>query len=105
MHYLLTYEKVPDYAEREKPFQAAHRAHVFAAVARGEMVLAGPLTGPLDGTNLLLFKADSDATVESFAKADPYVTNGVVHRWHVRPWQTVVGPGAENPLPAPARRA
>jgi len=103
MHYLLTYEKVPNYAEREKPFQAAHRAHVFAAVARGDLILAGPLTDPVDGTNMLLFKADAAATAESFATQDPYVTNGIVNRWHVRPWQTVVGPSAECPLPAPTR--
>lgn len=103
MHYLMTYEKVPNYAERERPYQSAHRAHVIAAVARGELILAGPLINPLDGTNLLLFKADSPAAAESFAKQDPYVTNGIVIHWHVRPWQTVVGPSAECPLPAPGK--
>ena len=43
MHYLLFYEKVSEHAEREPPFQTAHRDHVFAAVARGELVLGGPL--------------------------------------------------------------
>ncbi len=103
MHYLMTYEKVPNCAEREKPYQSAHRAHVFAAVDRGELILAGPLINPLDGTNLLLFKADSSAIAESFAKQDPYVQHGIVNRWYVRPWQTVVGPSAESPLPAPGK--
>lgn len=99
MHYLLFYEKVPDYADREPPHHAAHLAHVFAAVARGELVLGGPLNNPTDGTNVLLFRGNSAATAESFAAADPFVKNGIVSRWHVRPWQTVVGRDAAWPMP------
>jgi uncharacterized protein len=98
VHYLLFYEKASDHAEREVPLQAAHREHVRAAAARGELILAGPLLNPADGANVLLFRADSAATAENFAKADPYVQNGIVTRWNVRPWQTVVGKDAECPL-------
>jgi uncharacterized protein YciI len=98
MHYLLFYEKAADYAEREKPFSAAHLAHVFAAVERGEVVLGGPLRDPVDGSNVLLFQADSAATVEAFATADPYVQSGVVSKWRVRTWETVVGEDAAHPL-------
>jgi uncharacterized protein YciI len=99
MHYLLFYEKVPDHADREPPFQAAHLAHVQAAVERGELLLGGPLADPLDGGQAVLFRADSATTVESFAAADPYVIHGIVHRWRVRPWQTIVGEWAAEPLP------
>ena len=78
MHYLLFYEKAPDYAQREPAHQAAHRAHVFAAVDRGELVLGGPLTDAADGANVLLFQSDAAATAEVFAKADPYVQHGIV---------------------------
>jgi uncharacterized protein YciI len=98
MHYLLFYEKAADYAEQEKPFSAAHLAHVFAAVERGEVVLGGPLGDPVDGSNVLLFQADSAATVEAFATADPYVQSGVVSKWRVRTWETVVGEDAAHPL-------
>src|SRR5262249_31273644 len=91
MHYLLFYEKVRDAADRETPHQAAHRAHARAAVSRGEWMLGGPLADPLDGAQALLFRADSAATAEAFAAADPYVRHGIVSRWRVRPWQTVVG--------------
>lgn len=100
MHYLLFYEKVPDYAEREPPFQAAHRAHVFAAVTRGELELGGPLQQPADGSNLLLFRAESPDVATQFAQQDPYVTAGIICRWHVRPWETVVGKEAARPLPS-----
>jgi len=100
MHYLLFYEKVPDYSQRELPLQAAHRDHVLAAVAHGDLLLGGPLEDPVDGANVLLFRADSAVTAESFATADPYVVGGVVCRWHVRPWRTVVGREAAVPLPS-----
>jgi len=28
---------------------------------------------------------------ESFARHDPYVINGLVKRWEVRPWTAVIG--------------
>jgi uncharacterized protein len=98
MHYLLFYDVVDNYAERRTPFRKDHLAHAKAAVARGELVLGGALANPVDGT-VLLFKGDSPAVAESFARADPYVTNGLVTMWRVREWTTVVGEGAEVALP------
>ena len=97
MHYLLFYDVVENYAERRLPFRAAHLAHAWAAADRGELVLGGALADPIDGA-VLLFDCDSPATVEAFVVADPYVLNGLVTRWRVRPWTTVVGEGANNPL-------
>ncbi len=95
MHYLLFYEAGADYEERRKPFRAAHLQHARNAVARGELVLGGALANPIDGA-VLLFRGDSTAAAEQFAKTDPYVTNGVIQRWHVREWTTVVGNDAET---------
>lgn len=99
LHYLLFYEKAPDHAARQGPLQAPHLAYVQAAVRRGELVLAGSLLDPNDGAAVLLFKADSPAVAEAFAKSDPYVTQGIVNKWWVRRWDTVVGKDAANPLP------
>lgn len=99
MHYLLFYEKAPDYAVRQGPLQAPHLAYVQAAVRRGELVLGGSLADPTDGAAVLLFRADTPAVAEDFAKADPYVVHGVVSRWRVRAWETVVGKDAAIPLP------
>ncbi|MDE3020128.1 MAG: hypothetical protein KGI53_14020 [Nitrospirota bacterium] len=98
MHYLLFYEKAPGYQTRQGPLQAPHLAYVQAAVRRGELVLAGSLLDPNDGAAVLLFKADSPAVAEAFAKGDPYVTQGIVNKWWVRKWDTVVGKEAANPL-------
>jgi uncharacterized protein YciI len=98
MHYLLFYDVVDNYAEKRTPFRRDHLAHARAAAARGELVLAGALANPIDGT-VLLFKGDSPAAAEAFARADPYVTNGLVPKWRVREWTTVVGNDAQVPLP------
>lgn len=99
MHYLLFYDVAPDYAERRLPLRAAHLAHARAAVERGELLLGGALANPIDGA-VLLFQGDSPTAAEAFAAADPYVTNGLVTRWRVRTWTTVVGEGAAVQLPA-----
>ena len=51
---------------------------------------------------VLLFRGTSPAVAESFATNDPYVKNGLVRKWYVREWTTVVGEGAEAPLPPEA---
>jgi uncharacterized protein len=98
MHYLLFYDVVEDYVERRAPLRAAHLAHGRAAHDRGELVLGGALADPVDGAVLLL-RGDSPAVAEAFAKADPYVMNGLVTRWRVRTWTTVIGDDAAVSLP------
>ena len=93
MHYLLIYDLAPDYLDRRGPLRASHLAHARAAVDRGELLLGGALANPADKA-ILLFQGDSPAAVEAFAAADPYVTNGLVQRWHIREWTTVIGEGA-----------
>ena len=98
MHYLLIYDVVPDYVKRRAPFRVEHVALARAAHARGELVLAGALADPVDGA-VLLFKGESPAAAEAFAAADPYVKNGLVTRWRVRTWTTVVGDNPAVALP------
>lgn len=100
MHYLLFYDASEDYEERRKPFRAAHLRHAREAAARGELVLGGALAHPVDGA-VLLFQGDSPAAAEAFAKTDPYVLNGLVSRWRVREWTTVVGKDAQSAVTLP----
>jgi hypothetical protein len=83
--------------ERRVPLRRAHLTHAHAAAARGELVLAGALADPPDGA-VLVFRGGSAAAAEAFARADPYVLNGLVKAWRVRQWATVVGRDAEVPL-------
>jgi uncharacterized protein YciI len=96
MHYLLFYEVADDYLTRRAEFRTVHLKMGWEAVERGELVLGGALANPVDGA-ILLFKGDSPAVAEKFARADPYVTSGIVKRWYVREWTTVVGDLAANP--------
>lgn len=94
MHYLLFYDVVDDYLERRVPLRSAHLAHARSFVERGDLVLAGALSSPADGA-VLLFRGDSPAAAEEFARTDPYVAAGLVRTWRVREWATVVGRDAE----------
>jgi uncharacterized protein YciI len=95
MHYLLFYEAADDYVARRTEFRNVHLKLGWEAVERGELVLGGALANPVDGA-VLLFKGDSPEVAEKFASADPYVTSGLVKRWYVREWTTVVGYLASN---------
>lgn len=96
-HYLLFYEVGPDYVERRAAHREAHLRNAWQASEKGELVLAGALTDPVDGA-VLLFKGDSPRVAEQFAEHDPYVQHGLINRWHVREWKTVAGPDAASPV-------
>lgn len=97
MHFLLIYDLAPDYLERRGALREAHLALAWAAHERGELVLGGALGEPVDRA-LLLFQGDSPEAAARFAEADPYVRQGLVRAWQVRPWTTVVGAGAATPV-------
>jgi uncharacterized protein YciI len=96
-HYLLFYDVAENYLDRRAAFRDEHLAKAWAAHERGELLLGGALASPVDGA-LLLFAGDSSAAAEAFARADPYVTNGLVTRWRVREWTTVAGQMAATPV-------
>lgn len=84
--------------ERRVPLRPAHFAHARQALERGELLLGGALAEPPDGA-VLLFHSDSPSAAETFATGDPYVLNGLVKKWRVRQWNTVIGEGAAMPVP------
>ena len=96
-HYLLIYELADDYLARRGDFRGLHLNLAWAAHERGDLVLGGALSEPVDRA-MLLFKGESTKVAEDFAKVDPYVVNGLVKSWSVRPWMTVVGDLASNPV-------
>jgi uncharacterized protein YciI len=89
-YWLLFYDVVDDYVERRAALRADHLDLATAAHERGELVLAGALADPVDGA-VLVFVGDDPSVAESFAAADPYVVNGLVTSWRVRPWTVVIG--------------
>jgi uncharacterized protein YciI len=97
MHYLLQYDLAADYLERRGEFRNEHLKLAWEAQERGEIVVAGALEGPAD-TAVLMFQGDSPQVAERFANADPYVIHGLVTRYRVQQWNTVVGDIAFTPV-------
>ena len=95
-HFALVYDVVENFVERRMPFRPAHLQLLRDAEARGFLRFAGPLGEPPDGA-LLVCRADGAAEVEAFARLDPYVTEGLVTAWRVRPWNIVIGAEAAAP--------
>jgi uncharacterized protein YciI len=93
MHYLLFYDYVENAVERRAPFREEHLRLAREALQRGELLMGGAFAEPVDGA-ALLFRADDPSVVEAFVRNDPYVTNGVVTRFRIRPWTVVIGPPA-----------
>lgn len=88
-YYAVYYEVVDDYAVRRADFRESHLRLARAAQDRGELLLGGALGDPVNGA-LLIFRAPV-SVVEDFVLRDPYVTNGLVTSWAIRPWTVVVG--------------
>jgi hypothetical protein len=100
-YFILQYDFVDDFINKRTPIRPAHLKEVRAANGRGELVMAGALADPAGA--LLIFRGADQSAAENFAKADPYVNQGLVTKWTVRPWTVVVGQDpSETPPGLPA---
>jgi uncharacterized protein YciI len=90
MYFILFYETVDDYVELRKPYREEHLKLAGEARESGKIIMAGALAEPADGA-VLIFKCESAEEVENFATNDPYVKNGLIRKWSVRPWTVVIG--------------
>jgi uncharacterized protein len=89
-YYALFYEVVDDFVACRAPFRQEHLRLAKEARERGEIIFAGALAEPADRA-LIVFRAQDKTSAETFARKDPYVVNGLVKKWEVRPWNVVVG--------------
>lgn len=90
MHYALVYDLVDDYIERRTALCDEHLGLARAAADRGELLLGGAFADPPDRA-LLVWDVADVSIVQQFADADPYVANGLVRSYEIRPWTVVVG--------------
>jgi uncharacterized protein YciI len=93
--FALFYQVVDNDAERRKPYHAEHLRLVQEARNRGDLLLAGALGEPIDGA-LLVFRVPDRSIVEDFARNDPYVRNGLITRWDIKPWAVVTDVASEE---------
>jgi uncharacterized protein YciI len=98
-YFALFYDVIEDFVEHRAAYRGAHLRLVQEAHRRGEIVLAGALGMPPDRA-LLIFRGSGPSLASDFARADPYVVNGLVKSWDVQPWAVVVGnePAEGDPI-------
>ena len=94
--YALIYYLVDDYLARRGAFREEHLRLAAEAHARGELFMGGAFAEPADRA-LLIFRAADPSVAAAFARSDPYVRNGLIKRWEVRPWTVVIG-NPDTPL-------
>jgi|ERR1700722_8338089 uncharacterized protein YciI len=89
-YFVMTYDLVDDYIARRAAFREEHLQLAAEAHARGELLLGGAFSDPPDKA-VTVFRAADRSVAENFARNDPYVRNGLVVKWEVRPWTVVIG--------------
>jgi uncharacterized protein YciI len=87
-HFLLLYFSEPDARERIGLLFPAHNAYGqrFRTERPGELVMIGPFPVPEEGQPGAMAIFRSAASAEEFAASDPFVVEGVVSQWRIRPW-------------------
>jgi len=101
-YFALLYDVTDDFVACRAPFRVDHLRLAGEAHNRGDIVLAGALAEPAD-TALIIFHCADKSVAEDFARRDPYVVNGLVKRWTVRPWTVVIGQTQEISSPSGGR--
>jgi len=89
-YYVLFYDVVDDYMERRTEFREEHLKLVRELYDQGDLLLGGALADPADRV-LLVFRTGNMEVINEFVHKDPYVKNGLVARWKIRPWTVVIG--------------
>lgn len=87
--FAIVYGYVPDMENRRTPHRQAHLDFLRSAADRGELVLAGALTDPVDG-GILIVRATDAGAARVFADGDPYAAAGLVRSVTIRPMALVV---------------
>jgi uncharacterized protein YciI len=92
-YYLLEYALIDDYVARRAALREEHLALAREAHRRGDLILAGALAEPVDRATLV-WRTEDRSVIERFVDGDPYVHNGLVTSWTIRPWTVVIGEGS-----------
>lgn len=90
MYYILFYKTVENYVEERVPYREKHLKLIKEEHNKGNLLMAGALAEPADA-GVFIFKGETPKIAEDFAENDPYVINGLITEWEVRPWNVVVG--------------
>ncbi len=90
MKYVMTYRAVEDFLPLAQQHGAAHVDRLHEFHDRGVLLMVGTFDEPMNGEAMGVFTTREAA--EEFIAGDPFVLNGVVASWTVRPWNEVLQP-------------
>jgi uncharacterized protein len=85
--YALFYQSADDVQVTAPLHFPAHRAHFEAFHAGGTLLMLGVFTNRDEGSMAIFTSREA---AEEFARADPFVLNGVVREWRIREWNEVL---------------
>lgn len=94
--YVLQYDYVADAFEKRKPHREAHLTLLNKQLEKGNVVLAGAVDNPPTGGILIFRNLTPDDIEQNIVKQDPYVVNGVVEKYTIKPYLAVVGDALLN---------
>lgn len=87
--FALEYTYVDNMLEKRGPVRPAHLEFTKPFITNKTLIAGGAFVPEVD-KGLLIFKC-TKSEVESFAKNDPYVVNGLVPSYVIREWAVAVG--------------
>ena len=90
MKYVMTYRAVDDFLPLAREHGPAHVERLRDFHGRGVLLMVGTFDEPMDGDAMGIFT--SRAAAEEFIAGDPFVLNGVVATWTLRPWNEILQP-------------
>ena len=90
MKYVMTDRAVEDFLPLAQENYPAPSARVDEFARRGDLLMVGTFDEPMNGEAMGVFTTREAA--EEFIAGDPFVVNGVVASWAVRPWNEVLQP-------------
>lgn len=94
--FAVEYSYDPDRATDMERIRPGHRAFLRSLLEEGSLLASGPWVGEAPGA-LLLIVAEDPAAVEQMLKADPFQQAGLITQRHIRGWNPVIGPFADQP--------
>jgi uncharacterized protein YciI len=87
MKFAAIIEYIPDKAKIAE-IRPAHRQHLSALKAQGQLVACGPFTD--DSGALIVYEAATREEAEQFIQNDPFAKNGIFVRYQLKPWNVVM---------------
>jgi uncharacterized protein len=93
MKYVLRYTAVDGFLPLAQEHFPAHSARAQEFAGRGVLLMIGVLDEPMNGDAMAVFTSQEAA--EEFVSGDPFVLNGVVAEWSVRPWHEALVPPSD----------